>query len=750
MERVKKYYKDINFIRVIACLAILLYHINILKGGYLAVCTFFVLSSYLSCISLFKKEKFSFWEYYKNRFIKLYLPLIVVVFLTIFASLFFTESINWINLKPETTSVLFGYNNFWQLGANLDYFARHIDSPFMHLWYISILLQFDIILPFIYLPLRKLGDKISKKIPCITTLLFSLIGIFYFLWASYNKDMMTTYYNTLTRSFSLFFGLFLGFVHSYYKSFIPKELKKEKNYYKILLLYIIILIGLFIIVDPKYNWAPFAMIISTILSSRLIDYATIYSKTDYSLSDKIVGFLSKISYEIYLVQYPIIFFFQQLSLSNYLKYPIIIILTIIISYLLEKALDFRLKEKKQKMIHYILIVIFAFPVLCGGYKYFIAEDHTKELKALEDQLAKNKEIMLKKQEEYQLHLKEEQENWNETLENLEMGEQELKEKVHNMAVVAVGDSIMLGALDNLYEQFPNGYFDAETSRTAWVANDVLKDLKNKNMLNGPVILNLGSNGDCPLWCKLEILETCGNQDVFWINVVNDYEVHVNDNLNSFAKEHENVHIIDWNTISNGHYEYFIADRIHLTHDGKIAYSNAIYESIYKYYLDEYNKKKEEILNQHEKEEKEKISFYGNDLLLNVFEKLHENFETAQFSMERELTKEDLIGKLKKEIEANTLNYKVVLVFDASLSIDLNEYQELLSLLKEHEIYIVFTKKISEEEKNYLEEKGANIIDFYQEMISNDDYIMVDKIHLTERGNEALSTLLKDRLKIQNN
>ena len=59
MESSKKYYKNINLIRVIACLGVLLYHFNILKGGYLAVCIFFVLSGYLSCISAFKKEKFS-------------------------------------------------------------------------------------------------------------------------------------------------------------------------------------------------------------------------------------------------------------------------------------------------------------------------------------------------------------------------------------------------------------------------------------------------------------------------------------------------------------------------------------------------------------------------------------------------------------------------------------------------------------------------------------------------------------------
>ena len=150
MKLSKGYIKGIGLTRVFACIAILLYHMNLLKGGYLAVCIFFVLTGFLSCISCFKKEKISFKDYYINKFKNIYIPLLVVVFLSIsLVSLF--SNINWFNLKPETTSVLLGYNNFWQLNANMDYFARHVSSPFMHLWYMGIILQFDLVFPFIFL-----------------------------------------------------------------------------------------------------------------------------------------------------------------------------------------------------------------------------------------------------------------------------------------------------------------------------------------------------------------------------------------------------------------------------------------------------------------------------------------------------------------------------------------------------------------------------------------------------------------------
>ena len=55
---------------VLGTIVILLYTV---LGGYLAVCIFFVLTGFLSCISCFKKEKFSFKDYYVNKFKSIYI-----------------------------------------------------------------------------------------------------------------------------------------------------------------------------------------------------------------------------------------------------------------------------------------------------------------------------------------------------------------------------------------------------------------------------------------------------------------------------------------------------------------------------------------------------------------------------------------------------------------------------------------------------------------------------------------------------
>ena len=736
----EKYYNNIDLLRLLSCIAILLYHLNILKGGYLAVCAFFVLTSYLSCISAFKKEKLSLKDYYLKRLTKLYLPLVIVTFASI-AVISLFPNITWFNLKPETTSVLLGYNNFWQLNANLDYFARHINSPFMHLWYIAILIQFDLVFPLIFIPLRKLGDKTKKIVPCIITAILTITATIYFYIMSTTQSMMITYYDTFTRVFSLLFGLTLGFIHTYYKSLIPTI--KQKPYKSIVLtIYILLLLIQFIIIDSKSPYFALSMTLVTIITGRIIAYATISSKEKLNVKDKVIKSLSDISYEVYLVQYPIIFIFQYLTITSNLKLPLTIILTILISYLLHFALT---KPKKSKLLKYLLLIIF-FSISCyGAWKYYLAEDHTAEMNRLKEQLAENEKMIEASKEKYAQTLKQEQENWAQQLANLENGQNNLNDVVTNVPIVGVGDSVMLGAVSNLQSQFPNGYFDAKVSRTAWKVAPILKDLAAKNMLGNPIVLNLGANGDCSKYCKDEIMAVASGRQVYWLHTTNNPSA--NAILFSLAENYPNLHVSYWANISKGHSEYFYADGIHLTPSGRGVYTKVIYDAIYQEYLKEYQAKKESIINEHEQKQKNKISFYGNTLLLNSFDYLEKDFASANFIINKDYTYKSLNKELKASIENNKLTHKIVLAFDNTTNIKTTDYEQLVELCKDNELYIVATNTTVANltKKNY---SNLTIIDFTKELKRRPDYFMADGKHLSDKGNKALSKFLKEQIKLE--
>lgn len=739
MSSKNNYLNNIGLVRVLSCVAVFLYHMNILKGGYLAVCVFFVISGYFSCISLLKKEKVSLKEYYLKKFKSLYLPLLIVVFISTGIITLF-NNINWYNLKPEVTSVLLGYNNFWQLNANLDYFASHSSSPFMHLWYMGIILQFELVFPFIFMLLKKIGDKVHKILPCIISFILALSSVVFFFYSSLNSNIMVTYYNTLSRIFSLILGVALAFITHYYKKKKRLSSKLLKINKVIFYTYLLIITVWCFLVESTSKYFAIIMFLTTIFSLRLITYGKETSNKKLTIFDKIIKSISNVSYEIYLIQYPVIFLFQYIELNIYLEIFLIILITVVLSYLLYFALN--LKQEKLKVLKIILLILFIIPTVFGLYKYVISKDHTSEIKALEEKLSENTKIMKERNKAYAEKLKQEQAVWNETLNNLEKGEAELKNMVSNLPVVAIGDSVMLGAVPELQKTFPNGYFDAAVSRTAYKAPGIMRSLSNKGLLGEPIIFNLGTNGDCDDETKDLIMQIVGNRKLFWVNVTNDNAVGVNQMLNRYASKYSNLHIIDWNSVASNHPEYFIADRIHLTAAGKEAYKNTIFDSIYQVYLDEYNAKKQAIINEHNNIENQKITFIGNSLLINAYDLIQTSYPESEIITNSKYTYDVIENELKKKINEKSLSYKVVLLFDKNSELTVNEYKKIIELCSTHEIYIISTSI----NLDTLNNEKVHIIDFQEELNNNSDYLIADGVHLSEKGNKKLNEIIKEKLK----
>ena len=509
-----------------------------------------------------------------------------------------------------------------------------------------------------------------------------------------------------------------------------------------LFLYTAIWIALMIVGDASSKYFQIYMIASTIVTMRIINYAVL-NQGELNIKDKFIKFFSDMSYEIYLVQYPVIFIFQELEVKSPIKIPLIILIILVISYILHLALNF--KYGKLKALKILLQLVVLALAGYGLYQYIISVDHTAEMKALENQLAENAKLMEEQQKEYEAKVKAEKEKWERMMADLEGGEENLKTLVAEMPMAAIGDSVMLGAQVNMSNKFKNLYFNAEISRTCYVVNDILKSLIRKDALGDVIVLNFGANGDCSEATKDTIMKTIGeNRKVFWLTVTNDKKVHFNAKIKAYAEKYDNLYIIDWEQISKGHSEYFYSDGLHLPGPGRKAYTEAIYNAIYQVYLDEFNAKKEAILKEHEEEMKTKISFYGNELLVNAFDDLKSEFADANFSINKDFSFAEIRAELEKNIAENNLTYRVVFAFDNSAKLTNEEYQELIDLCVDHEIYVINMNNKA------LNLNNAKVIDFYQEIRNNSSYLMADKVHLTDKGNKALSNIIVESLKAKEN
>ena len=148
-----------------------------------------------------------------------------------------------------------------------------------------------------------------------------------------------------------------------------------------------------------------------------------------------------------------------------------------------------------------------------------------------------------------------------------------------LPVLAIGDSVMLGAKYRLEQTFPNGTVDARENRSFWPAYYIIEEALEKGTEFGPVVIGIGTNSPLDLSVCRRIIELCGDRQVFWITTTNNWQFYNTDKIWQLGEEFENLTVIDWDTCSRGHEDYFYSDGIHLTEEGRAAYTDLVYSSL---------------------------------------------------------------------------------------------------------------------------------------------------------------------------
>ena len=743
MNQTKGRYIELDLIRVVCCIAVLLYHLGILAGGFFAVCTFFVISAYLGVRSSFRQERFNIFKYWASRLQRVYVPLLAVVLITVLAVSLLPQ-IRWLNLKPETTSVLLGYNNFWQISASQDYFARHGESPFIHFWYIAILLQFEIIFPVVFAVLKFIGEKISRAIACLLPLAASAASFYYFYQLLREGRITEAYYHSMARAFAPFLGMVVGFAEQYLGSLVPRPMRRSTAAsWTVFAVYLAAFAYINIALDNSFEYLAWAFLAVTFISARLVSYACIDRPTNHgrAAEHKVFSFIADSSYEIYLVQYPVIFILGELfseKTDSMLLTAGTIAGTLITAFLLHYGLHFR-KGRKPAGLKIAMLIAILLVAGAGGYYFSVAEDHTQELAELEQRLEENSLEMEARQKAIEQQSSSEENRWEELLSSIDKEEETIKQAVLELPVVAIGDSVMLGALNDLMKMFPNGWFDAQKSRTAWVLPGILSKLKNSGLLGEVIVVNFGANGDSPMEVKERAMNIMEGSSVFWLTNTNPRTQYSNEALAELAKEYSNLTVIDWKAISSGHPEYFGADGIHLTGEGRKAYCEAIKNAVSEHYLEQWREKKAEAEQEYERYRSQMVSFYGNDLLINAYELLDAAFSHAGFKTYRELDVQVLKEDLERAAGAGLLADRIVLALDGSAELTQEELKQIASAAGERKLYLAVPGSIDE-----VAEDGSTkqILAWTPE---GGEMLMADELHLTPEANRAFAAAVSGLL-----
>jgi peptidoglycan/LPS O-acetylase OafA/YrhL len=389
------YRKDIDCLRGISVLAVILYHFKFdyFSGGYLGVDIFFVISGFLITSIILEEislEKFSLINFYERRIRRLFPALIVVIITTsfLFEIVFLETEIK--KLVVSIISTILFYANFYFQDIGSYFSPLNEQQPLLHTWSLSIEEQFYLIFPiFLVLFFKKIN------LAFILIILFALFSIslsqfggnlkFSYPYVENHLSFFAlpqfAFYFTLTRIWEILVGCLLAL-------FLFNNKKNFENRYLVLLGYLLIVLS--ILFFDRNTLHPSIITLIPITGTLLV---LLYSSENFNESGVFVIFnnyillkIGLISYSLYLWHQPIYQFFNQIyfiDTNNLVKFFIIFLL-LILSFFSFKFIEqpFRDKRKisqKNIFIFYILSTILI--ILFCLYSLYL-RDFSKKYSAL--------------------------------------------------------------------------------------------------------------------------------------------------------------------------------------------------------------------------------------------------------------------------------------------------------------------------------------------------------------------------------
>ncbi|QWD66558.1 acyltransferase family protein [Polynucleobacter sp. MWH-Aus1W21] len=223
-QKQPSYRPDIDGLRAVAVVSVLGYHFfpTWLKGGFIGVDIFFVISGYLISLIIFhalKNNEFSFIGFYSNRIRRIFPALLIILFSSLILGWFVLLADEYAQLGRYVVGASSFMTNLMLLGDSGYFDSAAEKKPLLHLWSLAIEEQFYLIWPFLIWTAWKLRFNLIFII--IIILVLSLI----FNIAIVQADPITAFYSPLSR----FWEIILGGVLAWFCAFKGAH-KNPKKY----------------------------------------------------------------------------------------------------------------------------------------------------------------------------------------------------------------------------------------------------------------------------------------------------------------------------------------------------------------------------------------------------------------------------------------------------------------------------------------------------------------------------------------
>lgn len=357
--------KDVNGLRAIAVLAVMLFHFDneYLNGGFAGVDVFFVISGFLMTkiiLGGIEGGTFNLWGFYCARATRIVPALVSVCMVTLIIGWFFLIPMEFIGMGKDALSSIAFVSNFIYL-FRAGYFDDSSTNNFLlHTWSLSVEWQFYIIYPIVLVFISRVfsfrAAKLSVFIMCAMSFVLALYGVYNFAEESY--------YMFPTRAWVMLVG---GMVY-----LLPEPVRFKSHFQVV---GFILVAYAFYIITKQTPW-PGVMALFPAVGTAIIIYANTDSILFNNRASQTIG---SISYEMYLIHWPLLIFFNKINLD--ISPIIYFMVTILLSYCLNV---YCMVSKGKTIVNsaaFALVAIFSLLIISNdGYAERVPEQYrvTKE------------------------------------------------------------------------------------------------------------------------------------------------------------------------------------------------------------------------------------------------------------------------------------------------------------------------------------------------------------------------------------
>jgi peptidoglycan/LPS O-acetylase OafA/YrhL len=360
---------QIQALRALAALLVLIYHAKWLDGGYIGVDIFYVISGFLITGILVReldsKNTISLIAFYARRTKRLLPASFVVIFTTGIAGFIFLPASMRESFGKDLIAASTYVSNFlFALWENDYQNLNSTPSPFIHFWSLAVEEQFYLFWPFLILILFRIGKRRAVLYGVIATLVLS----FFFSLYLTERAPIWAFYILPTRAWELAAGALLVFL---------PELRRARP---LLALIALITLGAGTIIFNETTPFPgIAALVPVIATVFLLASRSHWPPfIDVIAKSRTTQWLGAISYPLYLWHWPVlvipaIYFGDELG---WLQITILLALTVALAGLTHRFVEAPMRDAKltQHNVFKFAAIATSVSVAIGGLTYFQHSD----------------------------------------------------------------------------------------------------------------------------------------------------------------------------------------------------------------------------------------------------------------------------------------------------------------------------------------------------------------------------------------